>query len=202
VAVEADGQRLSEAELINTCVTLFTAGHETTLSFIANTALLLLGHPDQLAVLRREPGLLGSALEESLRYESPVSRQSRLMKADVELGGRTIRQGDMVFQMLNAANRDPAHFADPDRFDVRRHPNRHIAFGQGIHFCVGAPLARAEATVATPVCFAFAMASRIAVVQPTCPSAASPSTTAHAGPSRTTRGTACGRYPPAISLRM
>jgi cytochrome P450 len=202
VAVEADGQRLSEAELINTCVTLFTAGHETTLSFIANTALLLLGHPDQLALLRREPGLLGSALEESLRYESPVSRQSRLMKADVELGGRTIRQGDMVFQMLNAANRDPAHFADPDRFDVRRHPNRHIAFGQGIHFCVGAPLARAEATVATPVCFAFAMASRIAVVQPTCPSAASPSTTAHAGPSRTTRGTACGRYPPAISLRM
>ena len=148
VAVEADGQRLSEAELINTCVTLFTAGHETTLSFIANTVLLLLRHPDQAAAIRQEPALLGSALEESLRYESPVSRQSRLMKADVELGGQTIRPGDMVFQMLNAANRDPAHFAAPDRFDVRRQPNRHIAFGQGIHFCVGAPLARTEATIA------------------------------------------------------
>jgi cytochrome P450 len=148
VAAEADGQKLSHAELINTCVTLFTAGHETTLSLISNTIYSLLANPDQHQLLRDNPGLLESTIEESLRYESPVSRQSRLMKDDTELGGRKIKKGEMVFQMLNSANRDPAYFADPNRFDIRRQKNKHIAFGQGIHFCVGAALSRTEAFIA------------------------------------------------------
>ena len=148
VAVESEGERLSEAELINTCATLFTAGHETTLSLPSNTIYTLLANPDQLQLLRQNPELLTSALEESLRFESPVSRQSRLMKADAELGGKTLRKGEMLFQMLNAVNRDPEYFTDPDKFDIRRKNNRHMAFGQGIHFCVGAPLARAEGFIA------------------------------------------------------
>ena len=89
-----------------------------------------------------------AAIEEVLRYESPVARQPRLVKQDVELGGHDLKAGQVVFQMLNAANRDPAQFPDPDRFDIERTPNRHIAFGHGIHFCVGAPLARLEGMIA------------------------------------------------------
>jgi len=148
VAVESAGERLSEAELINTCVTLIIAGQETTISLIGNTIYLLLSNPDQLRLLQRNPEMLTPALEESLRYESPVARQPRLMKADTVFGGREIRKGQMVFQMLNSANRDPAYFSDPDRFDIRREKNRHIAFGFGVHFCVGAVLARAEASIA------------------------------------------------------
>jgi cytochrome P450 len=148
VAAESEGQRLSEAELINTCVTLFTAGHETTLSLISNTIYTLLANSDQYELLRRDPGLLESAIEESLRYESPVSRQSRLMKDNTELAGKKLKKGEIVFQMLNAANRDPAYFTDPDKFDIQRQKNRHIAFGQGIHFCVGAALSRTESTIA------------------------------------------------------
>jgi cytochrome P450 len=148
VAAESEGQRLSEAELINTCVTLFTAGHETTLSLISNTIYTLLANNDQYQLLRDDPGLLESAIEESLRYESPVSRQTRLMKADTELAGKKIKKGEIVFQMLNAANRDPAYFTDPHKFDIQRKKNLHIAFGQGIHFCVGAALSRIEAFIA------------------------------------------------------
>ncbi len=148
VAVEASGQRLTEAELLNTGVTLFTAGHETTVAFISNSIYTLLSHPEQLNLLRQNHDLLGSALEECLRFESPVSRQTRLMKADVEMDGKLIRKGEIVIQMLNAANRDPKYFPQPDNFDIRREPNRHMAFGQGIHFCAGATLARAEATIA------------------------------------------------------
>lgn len=148
VAVESAGERLSESELINTAVTLLTAGHETTLALIANTIFTLLANPAQLDLLRRRPELLAPAIEESLRYESPVSRQSRRMKADAELGGRHIKPGQMVFQMLNAANRDPAHFANPDCFDIQRQDNKHLAFGLGIHFCIGAPLGRAEGAIA------------------------------------------------------
>jgi cytochrome P450 len=148
VAAESEGQRLSEAELINTCVTLFTAGHETTLSLISNTIYTLLANSDQYQLLRHDPGLLESAIEESLRYESPVSRQSRLMKDNTELAGKKLKKGEIVFQMLNAANRDPAYFTDPDKFDIQRQKNRHIAFGQGIHFCVGAALSRTESTIA------------------------------------------------------
>jgi cytochrome P450 len=147
-AAEAAGGRITESELINTCVTLFTAGHETTLSLISNTVYTLLSHPDQLALLRKQPELLKATIEESLRYESPVSRQSRLMKKDAELGGQQLKKGQMVFQMLNAANRDPAYFDEPDKFDIQRQNNRHLAFGQGAHFCVGATLARTEGFIA------------------------------------------------------
>jgi cytochrome P450 len=92
--------------------------------------------------------LLPAALEEVMRYESPVSRQPRLMKEDTELRGKQLRAGDVVFQMLNAANRDPEQFTDPDRFDIKRSGNRNIAFGHGIHFCIGAPLARLEGLIA------------------------------------------------------
>lgn len=148
VAAEAVGQRVSETELISTCVTLFVAGHETTVALISNALLLLLSHPEQLKLLQQDPALLPSAIEEALRYESPVSRQSRRMKEDAELGGKQIKKDQLVFQMLNAANRDPAYFPDPETFDIRRQKNRHIAFGYGAHFCVGATLARTEATVA------------------------------------------------------
>ncbi len=144
VAAESEGDKLSEGELLNSCITLLVAGHETTTSLIGNGIYTLLRHPDQWRLLQDDPSLLISAIEEILRYESPVARQPRLLKQDAEMGGKSMRQGEMVFQMLNAANRDPAYFADPDRFDIRRAKNRHIAFGLGIHFCVGATLARTE----------------------------------------------------------
>lgn len=148
VAAEAGGERLTEGELINTCVTLFVAGHETSVSLIGNTMYLLLSNPDQLKLLKNDPDLLPQAIEESLRYESPVSRQTRYMKSDVVLRGEHLRKGQIVFQMLNAANRDPAHFSHPDDFDIKRESNRHLAFGHSTHFCVGATLARAEAFIA------------------------------------------------------
>jgi len=147
-AEEDAGGRISETELISTCVTLFVAGQETTISLIANTIYALLSHPDQLALLQQNPDLLTSTIEESLRFESPISRQPRLMKEDIELRGRKLLKGQMAFQMLNAANRDPAYFTDPDKFDIRRENNKHLAFGYGIHFCVGAVLARAEGAIA------------------------------------------------------
>jgi hypothetical protein len=143
----AEGGVLSETELLNSCITLLVAGHETTTSLIGNGIYTLLRHDDQWRLLRSDPSLLTSAIEEMLRYESPVARQPRLMKADAELGGKQLRKGQMVFQMLNAANRDPAYFTDPERFDIRRRPNVHMAFGVGIHFCVGAQLARTEGQI-------------------------------------------------------
>jgi hypothetical protein len=147
VLAESEGDHLSEPELLNTCVTLLVAGHETTTSLIGNGLYLLLHHNDQWQELKSDPALLATAIEEILRYESPVARQPRLMKEDTVLGGKQIQKGQMVFQMLNSANRDSAYFPDPDRFDIRRQKSRHIAFGNGIHFCVGAALARTEAQV-------------------------------------------------------
>jgi cytochrome P450 len=123
------------------------AGHETTTSLIGNGLLTLLLHPEQWHELQRDRTLVTPAIEEMLRYESPVARQPRLVKQDIALGGQTLRAGQMAFQMLNAANRDPAQFPDPNSFDIHRTPNRHIAFGWGIHFCVGAPLSRVEGQV-------------------------------------------------------
>lgn len=148
VEAESAGERLTEAELMTTCVTLLTAGHETTTNLIGNGLYTLLRYPDQLALLRANPALLPTAIEEMLRYESPLQRNPRRIAEDVVFGGQPMRQGDFVLQILGAANRDPAVFPDPDRFDIARQPNRHIAFGFGIHFCVGAPLARLEAPVA------------------------------------------------------
>jgi cytochrome P450 len=147
VAAQSEGDKLSASELVNSCITLLVAGHETTTSLIGNGIYTLLRHPDEWRFLRDNPSLLDSAIEEMLRYESPVARQPRLMKRDAEIAGKQIRQGQMVFQMLNAANRDPSYFADPDRFDIRREKNRHLAFGLGIHFCVGATLARTEGQI-------------------------------------------------------
>lgn len=153
VALESAGERLSEAELISTCVTLIIAGHETTLSLISSAIYTLLAHPDQNHLLRENSELLDSAIEETLRFESPVSRQARLMKDDAQLGDKRLKKGEIVFQMLNAANRDPEYFVDPDRFDIQRTKNRHIAFGFGAHFCVGAQLARTEASIAVGTAF-------------------------------------------------
>lgn len=147
-AAEAAGDRLSEAEMLTMCVTLLVGGHETTTHLIGSGLLTLLRHPEQLRRLREEPGLMPTAVEEMLRYESPVQRNPRRVVEDVELGDKLLRRGDFVLQILGAANRDPAHFAEPERFDIAREPNRHVAFGYGIHFCVGAPLARLEAQLA------------------------------------------------------
>ena len=148
VEAEAEGDRLTEAELLTLCVTLLTAGHETTTNLIGNGMLTLLRHPDQLRRLREDPGLMPAAVEEVLRFESPLQRNPRRVVRDVELGGKLLRRGDLVLQILGAANRDPAQFDQPDRFDIARQGNRHVAFGFGIHFCVGAPLARLEAPIA------------------------------------------------------
>jgi cytochrome P450 len=148
IAVEEQGDRLTEGELLATCVLLFIAGHETTVNLIGNGLLALLRHPDQLERLRREPALVGSAVEELLRFDSPVQRTARITNAEVELGGKTIPSGAFVVTAIGAANRDPAHFPDPDRLDIGRLDNRHIAFGFGIHFCLGAPLARVEGRLA------------------------------------------------------
>ena len=147
VAAESEGGKLSEIELLSSCITLLVAGHETTTSLIGNGLYALLSHPQQWQLLKHDPSLLPSALEEMLRYESPVARQPRLMKRDAEMGGKRLREGQMVFQMLNAANRDPDYFPEPDRFDIRRQKNPHLAFGLGVHFCVGATLARTEGVV-------------------------------------------------------
>jgi cytochrome P450 len=147
VGAESEGEKLSESELINTAITLLVAGHETSTSLIGNGIYTLLHNEGEWRLLQKDPSLLPSAIEEILRYESPVSRQPRLMKQDAEIGARRLRQGQMLFQMLNAANRDPGYFPEPDLFDIRRQKNRHIAFGFGIHFCVGALLARTEATL-------------------------------------------------------
>jgi len=148
VAAEAEGDKLSMDELLSTTVTFLVAGHETTTSLIGNGVLTLMQHRDQWDAIPEDPTLIPKAVEEILRYESPVARQPRLVRQDTVLGGQSLKQGDVAFQMLGAANRDPAVFDDPDTFDVRRDPNRHIAFGLGPHFCIGAPLSRAEGQIA------------------------------------------------------
>jgi len=148
IAAEEVGDKLNEEELIATCILLLIAGHETTVNLIGNGVLALLRHPDELRRLRQTPALIASAVEELLRYDGPVQRTARVAGDDVTIGGRTIRKGDMVMPFIGAADRDPAQFPDPDRLDLGRGDNRHIAFGWGIHFCLGAPLARVEGQIA------------------------------------------------------
>ena len=148
IEAEERGEQLTEAELVSTTVLLLVAGHETTSGLIGNGTLALLRHPDQLARLREDPTLVRSAVEELLRYESPVQLTGRLMLEDAEIGGTRIAAGEDVVALVGAANRDPEQFQDPDRLDVGRNENRHMAFGGGIHYCLGAHLARLEGGVA------------------------------------------------------
>ncbi|MGH7348747.1 MAG: cytochrome P450 [Candidatus Rokuibacteriota bacterium] len=148
IAAEEAGDKLNEEELLATCILLLVAGHETTVNLIGNGTLALLRHPDQLQKLREHPGLIGTAVEELLRFDGPVQRTARIPSEDVTIGGQTIGKGEMVMPFLGAADRDPTQFPDPDRLDITRADNRHIAFGMGIHFCLGAPLARMEGQIA------------------------------------------------------
>jgi len=148
IAAEEQGDKLSEGELLTMCLLLFIAGHETTVNLIGNGTLALLQHPDQMKKLGSDPALIPLAIEELLRYDSPVQRTARITNTEVEIQGRKIPSGSMVVAAIGAANRDPSHFADPDRLDIARAENRHLAFGFGIHFCLGAPLARVEGQIA------------------------------------------------------
>jgi len=148
VQAEVEGSKLTQDEMVRMLVLLLVAGNETTTTLIGNAALELLAHPDQLARLRAEPDRIESAVEEILRYSSPVQMDPRCATRRVELHGHTIEAGQFVVSWLGSANRDEEVFPDGERFDIAREDNRHIAFGYGTHYCLGANLARLEAQVA------------------------------------------------------
>ena len=148
IAVQEQGKSLSTEQLQANTVTFFVAGHETTTNMIGLGVLALLNYPEQLRKLRDDPSLITSAVEELLRYDGSLLRNWRVAADDMEIRGERIRKGQLVSQMLGAANRDPARFSDPDRLDICRRENRHMGFGHGIHFCLGTPLARLELHVA------------------------------------------------------
>ncbi|MCL6452593.1 MAG: cytochrome P450 [Alicyclobacillus sp.] len=148
IAAEVEHQHLSEDDILALCWLLLVAGNETTTNLIGNAVRTFLEHPDVWARLQREPDALPGAIEEVLRYRSPVQAMFRVAREDVVLGGQTIPAGSRVVAWIGSANRDEAKFPEPDRFDIERTPNPHIAFGHGIHFCLGAPLARLETKVA------------------------------------------------------
>lgn len=143
-ARDADGDRLTEDELVTTCILLLNAGHEATVNVTGNGLLALLQHPDELARLRADPALLPTAIEELMRFDSPLQLFERTATADVELGGVTVERGQKIASLLGSGNHDPAVFDAPDTLDVGRTENPHISFGAGVHFCIGAPLARVE----------------------------------------------------------
>jgi cytochrome P450 len=148
LAAEEEGRILNEQELLATCSLILFGGHETTAYLIGNGIKLLYEHPEQLAAVRSEPQCAASAVEEVLRFESPVQRMGRLALDDMELGGQAIRKGDRIWLVMAAANRDGEYYPSPDRFDVRRGDNRHLGFGLGAHYCIGASLGRLEAQLA------------------------------------------------------
>lgn len=148
IAAEEAGDRLSEDELLGTCVLLLVAGHETTMNLIGNGTLALLRNPDQLEKLKADPSLIAGAVEEMLRYDSPVQMTGRGVMQSIELGGVPLQPGEEIIVLLGAANRDPHAFAEPDRLDITRRDVRHVSFAHGIHYCLGAPLARVEAQTA------------------------------------------------------
>jgi cytochrome P450 PksS len=149
VRAREGGDRLSEDELLAMIFLLLIAGHETTVNLIGNGMLALLEHPDQLDRLRHEPELIKPAVEELLRFDSPVQMSSeRYALEDIVIAGVTIRRGEMVFAVIGSANRDESQFDRPDELDITREPNRHVTFGLGAHYCVGAPLARMEGQIA------------------------------------------------------
>ncbi len=148
VAAHEDTEMLNAGELMQFLVILLIAGNETTTNLIGNGMLALQNHPDQMNLLHRDPTLLPRAIEEMLRYDSPVQSVFRTTKEDVEIGGTAVEKGSGIFLMVGSANRDAAKFERPDVFDITREENDHLSFGEGIHYCLGAPLARLEAAVA------------------------------------------------------
>ncbi|SDD18527.1 cytochrome P450 [Actinokineospora iranica] len=146
--VQLEGEALSEAELLATCALLLVGGYESTANLIANGVLALLRHPDQLQALREHPDLANAAVDEVLRYDTPAQMVTRVARRDMDIDGVPVPADGVIMLLLAAANRDPAAFADPDRFDLRRTGNHHLAFAAGPHFCVGAGLARLEASIA------------------------------------------------------
>ena len=147
-SAEVDGERLDDQEIVGFVGLLLLAGHITTTALVGNAVLTLDEHPSAAAALRSDPTRLPAAIEEVLRYRPPFPRLARRAAADVKLDGHTIAANEIMILWVAAANRDPAHFPEPDRFDIGRTPNPHLAFGHGIHFCLGAPLARLEAKIA------------------------------------------------------
>jgi cytochrome P450 len=163
IQVEEGGDRLSEQELSSMVALLIIAGHETTVSLIGNSVLVLLQHPEQRSRLERDPTMIRTAIEELLRYDGPVERAlNRWAAEDVELGGKTIHRGEEIIVILGSADRDPARFPDPDLLDFARRDNKHVAFGRGSHYCLGAPLARLEAEIALTTLFGRLPALRLA----------------------------------------
>ncbi len=148
VSVEEQGDRFTEEEVTAMSIFLFFAGFETTKTMLTNGMLALFENPGELQRLKADPSLTPTAVEEFLRYYSPLQRQIRVPMEDIEIRGRSIRKGQPILLMQGAANRDPEQFPDPDRLDVGREPNKHVAFGLALHFCLGAPLARLEGEVA------------------------------------------------------
>ncbi len=148
ILIEEQGDQLTEAELVATCVLLLVAGHETTANLIANGVLALLRHPDQLAALRADPALIAGTVEEVLRYDPPVQLTTRVVREPTRFGDVEVPTDGVLLLMIAAANRDPVVFAEPDRFDITRDARQHLSFAAGPHFCLGAGLARLEATVA------------------------------------------------------
>ena len=148
IAAEDEGDRLTHEELLTTLLLLLVAGNETTRNLIGNGMLALMRHPDQFARLRDDPTMIEPAIDEMLRYDSPVQLDGRMAKEDVEIRGRRIRAGQRAICLIGAANRDPSVFTDPQTFDIGRQERSHISFGRGIHHCLGAPLAVLEGRIA------------------------------------------------------
>jgi cytochrome P450 len=153
IAARDERDSLSEDELVATSMLLLFAGHETTTNLLSTASLALMRNPDQRRRFLAQPELAGTAVEEFLRYDAPANAMTRIVRVPHELGGKQLASGDRVFAIINAANRDQTQFDDPDSLDVGRTPNRHLTFGQGIHFCLGAQLARLEARIALPLLF-------------------------------------------------
>jgi hypothetical protein len=150
IAAEEHGAVLDEATLVASCILLLFAGHETTTNLFGNGLLAMLRNPDQLAALRNDANMTNSAVEEFLRYDGPIGAMPRVTVEPYKVGNVTLPPGERVFCMVNAANRDPSIFRDPDQLNLNRPANRHIVFGYGIHFCIGAPLARLEGRIGFP----------------------------------------------------
>lgn len=148
IAAESGGDMLNEDEIIGTCILLLFAGHETTTNLMGNGLAALMRFPGELERLRQDPGLVEDAVEEFLRFDGPSGAITRVAREDMEIGGHKVRKGQRIFAMANAANRDPRQFDGPEGLDVGRKNNRHLAFGHGVHFCIGAPLARLEGQIA------------------------------------------------------